>query len=649
MTWNLTAECIAFVIACIILAYSRKSYLTPSLKNRIFQVCLIITVAAIGLNIASTILIENRAIELIGLTWLITTLYFAATPLIGAAYYYYIYATFTEARPRHAARAALGSIPYLIYLACVASNAWTGSLFYLDETGAYHQGPLIPITYLVFYLYCAMCFVRAYISRRDIDPAITRILIFFPLLAVAVIAIQQVFPSYILSGSAAVCSLLIVYLYLQNKQISIDFLTGIPNRQEFSNMLALEQKHQNPFTAVLVSVDNFKFINDKFGTDSGDAFLGSLSAYLKTAARTPWLYRYGGDQFVALFEKDRRSEVDGFLAELRARMAEPWQIGDTNFVVSCSIGIVDYPDVAASSGSVTNALEYSVEESKRLGPNEPCRCTQGMVGAIRRKHRIADILRRALAEDGFTIHYQPIWSVPQQKFVAAEALCRLEDTELGPISPAEFIPIAEETGIIVDMTYAVLEKVCAFIKAARDDYPDSPFDSVSVNFSAVQFMQNDLPERTIDIIRASEIDPRHIKIEITESVLVSNPEGVAQFMLEMHEAGIAFCLDDFGTGYSNLSTILGLPIDVVKLDKSIVWMTSRRDFEGSDFLGHLVASFAAMGITVLAEGVETDEQRAFIEEAGCTLIQGFLYAKPMDGREALGVIGGSDSCEGSPT
>ena len=640
MTWNFTAECIAFVIACIILAYSRKSYLTPSLKNRIFQACLIITVSAIGLNIASTLLIANGTVEVVGITWIVTTLYFVATPLISTAYYYYTYATVAEARPRKRTIAALGAVPYLLYLLCVLANTWTGCLFYLDESGGYHQGSLIVTTYVVFYAYCAMCFALAFVSRHDIDPAITRILTFFPLLAVVVIVIQQFFPTYILSGSAAVCSLLIVYLYLQNKQISIDFLTRIPNRQEFSKMLALVQKRQTPFTAVLVSVDNFKFINDKFGSDNGDGFLASFSSYLQTAAHTPWLYRYGGDQFVALFEGDRRPKAADFPSALRERMEKPWQIEDTHFVISCSIGIVDYPDVAEDSATVINALEYCAAESKRLGSNEPCRCTEGMVQAIKRKHRIADILRSTIAEDGLRIHYQPIWSIPRQRFVAAEALCRLTSTELGPIPPAEFIPIAEETGLIVDMTYQVLDKVCKFVKSARDEHPDAPLESVSVNFSAIQFVQSDLAERTLAIVKANGIEPSSIKIEVTESVLISNPDTVKQLIMAMHEVGIQFCLDDFGTGYSNLSNILDLPFDVVKLDKSIVWMASERDFEGSDFLGHLVASFKAMGSAVLAEGVETQAQRAFIESCGCSLIQGFLYAKPSPQSEALAIIAG---------
>lgn len=639
MTWNFTAECIAFIIACIILAYSRKSYLTPSLKNRIFQACLAITVSAIALNIASTLLIQNETAELIGITWLVTMLYFVATPLISTAYFYYTYATIAEARNRSRMTAVLGAIPYALYLLCVVANTWTGCLFYLDAQGEYHQGSLIIVTYIVFYLYCIMCFALAFASRKDLDPAITRILTLFPVLAVVVIVIQQMFPTYILSGSAAVCSLLIVYLYLQNKQISIDFLTRIPNRQEFSKMVALELKRQRPFTAVIVSVNNFKFLNDKFGSENGDAFLGSFSSYLHEAVDTPWLYRYGGDQFVALYEGDRRAKVDSFLDTLQDRMADPWQVEENHFVISCSIGVVTYPDVASSSSTIVNALEYCASESKRLGPNVVCRCTGDMVRAISRKHHIADILRTTLANDGFDTHYQPIWSIPKRRFVSAEALCRLDGTEFGSISPAEFIPIAEETGLIVDMTYLTLGKVCSFVKNVRDEHPDAPLECVSVNFSTILFMQNDLAERTLGIIEDSGIDPSSIKIEITESTLVSNLDTARSFILTMHEAGVQFCLDDFGTGFSNISTILELPLDIIKLDKSIVWHASERERDGDDFLKHLISAFKAMGSEVLAEGVETESQRAFVERSGCSLIQGFLFAKPLPAKKALEVIG----------
>lgn len=636
--WNFTAEIIAFTIACIILAYSRRSDLTPSLKNRIFQACLIITVLAIGLNISSSLLIESNASGTISITWVVTTLYFVFTPLISAAYFYYTYATISETYPLKKIIATLGTIPYLLYFVCILFNPVTDWIFYLDAGGGYHQGPLILSTYIVFYIYCLACFVLAISSRNTVDPVITRILTIFPLVAVVVIVIQQFFPHYILSGSAAVCSLLIVYLYLQNKQISIDFLTRIPNRQEFSKMLALEKKRKTPITVVIVSVNNFKFVNDKFGSDSGDGFLSAFASYLSSISKTPWLYRYSGDQFVALFEKNRRNEVDGFLEALQLRMDEPWRIEDSNLVVSCSIGIVECPEVASNTATIINALEYCVGESKKLGPNKRCLCTKDMVNTIQRRHHIADILRKTLAEDGFIVHFQPIWSIPQQQFTTAEALCRIESEELGALSPFEFIPIAEETGLIVDMTYQVLGKTCNFIKATQEAYPHTSLESVSINYSAVQFMQNDLAERTLEIITASGISPSQIKIEITESVLISNPEPVKQFILDMHAVGVRFCLDDYGTGYSNLSTMLELPLDIVKLDKSIVWKGAERNGTENNFLKHITASFEAMGSTVLAEGVETEMQSSYVEDCGCSLIQGYLYAMPTSAIQAMETI-----------
>lgn len=638
MTWNLSAECVSLVIAFIVLSYSRMGTLTPSLKNRVFQGCLIVTIASIALNITSTLLIEEATVESIPLTWIITTLYFFATPLISTMYYLYTLAVVSEARPRSRALLLVGIVPYALYFFCVLTNLWTGGIFYLDANGGYHQGNIILITYVVFYFSCFACFALAISSRADIDPAITKILTFFPLLAVVVIVVQQITPQYILTGSAATCSLLIVYLYLQNKQISIDFLTRIPNRQEFAKMIALEQKRSASFSAVIVSINGFKFINDKFGHQNGDNFLREFASYLSVHAKTPWLYRYSGDQFVVLFENSQRSSVAEFLRALQARMDEPWKIEGYPYVLSASIGVVEYPEIASDSGTLISALESSVEGSKALGLNTPCYCTESMLEAIKRKRQVTDILRKALSQDGLTLHYQPIWSISQQKFITAEALCRLTSDELGAISPTEFIPIAEETGMIIEMTYDILDKACAFMEGIKHRHPETAFESVSVNFSATQFMQNDLTERMTAILASHDVDPSRIKIEITESVLVTNPDVVKRFIVDMQAKGVQFCLDDFGTDYSNLSMLLDLPFDVVKLDKSIVWMAVTQQNRSGAVLEHLSAAFVAMGSTVLAEGVETLEQSTFVGACGCDLIQGFFYAKPVCATEAEQII-----------
>ncbi|RDB63710.1 hypothetical protein C1878_02625 [Gordonibacter sp. 28C] len=647
MEWNVSAEVIAFIIVLIISVYSRKSHAVPSLKNRVFRLCLTTTLGAIGTNLASTLMIAYAPSELLPLTYFVTLLYFALTPLLGAAYFYYAVAVVSEARPVGRLFSVLSALPCAAYFLLVLANVPTGCLFSFGAAGAYLQGPFIITTYLVFYFYCVACFALVVFTRAPIDPVIKRILAVFPLIAVVVIAVQQLFPTYLLSGSAAACSLLIIYLYLQNKRLSVDQLTGASNRQEFLSMVSIMDEKAQPFTAALVSVSNFKFINDKFGHENGDRFLREFSSYLESMGEAR-LYRYSGDQF-ALIVNDAgdaagRSENDGtaaLLAPLRQRLEEPWHIGGHSYTVGAAIGAVSYPAIARTPGDVVAALEYATVKSKSLGPNMPCICTPGMMEAIHRRSAIADVVRRATESGGFSMNLQPVWSESEQRFVAAEALCRLTDDEMGSIPPDEFIPIAEQIGVIADITHFMLDQTCAFIRSYRDEHPSTAFRGVSVNFSSVQFIQDDLAESVLAVVERHGIPASCLRIEVTESAIIANPDAVRAFMEDMHAHGVRFYLDDFGTGYSNISMMLELPFDVVKLDKSILWSVTE-DEHLTEFFGLLTSGFAAMGSQVLSEGVETQEQRVFLNECGCDLMQGYLFSRPLAPEKAAAVIAASE-------
>lgn len=646
MIWNVSAEVIAFIIVLIISVYSRKSHAVPSHKNLLFRLCLVTTIGAIGTNLASTLMIAYAPVELLPLTWFVTGVYFVLTPLLGTVYFYYAMAVIGEARSVARWQIVVSAVPCVLYLACIVANFWTNCLFWFDGSGAYHQGPLILVTYLVFYFYCIACFALVMLTRAPIDPTIKRILAVFPLVAVVVIAVQQVFPSYLLSGSAAACSLLIIYLYLQNKRLSVDLLTGASNRQEFLSMVALMHDKQQPFTALLVSLSNFKFINDKFGHDNGDRFLREFAEFLESLVTSTRLYRYGGDQF-ALVVDEQESRTEGslnaasVLEAVRSRLARPWRIGGHSYTMTTAIGIVSYPDIAHDPADVVAALEYTVAKAKQIEADSACVCTPDIMDAINRRSTIADIVRQAIANDSLVVHYQPIWSESAGMFVIAEALCRLTDDQLGSIPPDEFIPIAEETGLIPDLTYAVLDQACAFVEEYRKAHPNSAFRGVSVNFSSVQFVQNDLAEKVLSIVERHGIPASCLRIEITESAIIANPDAVRSFMEQMNDRGVLFYLDDFGTGYSNVSTILDLPFDVVKMDKSILWsVTSEGDTAA--FLHHLIPCFASIGSSVLSEGVETEAQRAYLNTCACDLMQGYLFARPMPSDEAAAVIATSE-------
>ncbi|WP_158544694.1 GGDEF domain-containing phosphodiesterase [Eggerthella sinensis] len=647
MIWNVSAEAIAFIIVLIISVYSRRSHAVPSRKNMLFRLCLITTIGAIGTNLASTLMIAYAPATLLPLTYIVTAVYFVLTPLLGTVYFYYAVAVVGEARAVRPWQIIVSAVPCALYALIVIANFATHCLFWFDGNGGYHQGPLILTTYLVFYFYCIACFALVVFTRAPIDPTIKRILAVFPLIAVVVIAVQQMFPAYLLSGSAATCSLLIIYLYLQNKRLSVDLLTGAPNRQEFLSMVALMHDKKRPFTALLVSLSNFKFINDKFGHDNGDRFLRAFAQFLETLGAGTRLYRYSGDQFALVVDEEEAqaghgTDVAAVLDALHERLERPWRIGGHSFTMAAAVGVVSYPTIAQTPADVVAALEYAATEAKRLEPGTPCVCTPALMDAIHRRSTIADIVREAVANNGLSVHFQPIWSEKAKMFVTAEALCRLTDDELGPIPPDEFIPITEQIGLIPELTYAVLDQACSFVKAYRDAHPNTSFRGVSVNFSSVQFVQNDLAEKVLAIVERHGIPASCVRIEITETAIIANRDAVHAFMRTMNEHGVKFYLDDFGTGYSNVSTLLDLPIDVVKIDKSILWATST-DNDDTSFLRYLIACFSSIGSEVLSEGVETQEQRQFLARCGCSLMQGYLFARPMPPQDAAAYIAGSES------
>ena len=553
MIWNVSAEAIAFIIVLIISVYSRRSHAVPSRKNMLFRLCLITTIGAIGTNLASTLMIAYAPAALLPLTYVVTAVYFVLTPLLGTVYFYYAVAVVGEARAVRPWQIIVSAVPCALYALIVIANFATHCLFWFDGNGGYHQGPLILTTYLVFYFYCIACFALVVFTRAPIDPTIKRILAVFPLIAVVVIAVQQMFPAYLLSGSAATCSLLIIYLYLQNKRLSVDLLTGAPNRQEFLSMVALMHDKKRPFTALLVSLSTFKFINSKFGHDNGDRFLRAFAQFLETLGAGTRLYRYSGDQFAFIVSRDggwgTHGGQDGddatasLLAPLRQRLGEPWRIGGRSYTVGAAIGAVSYPVIARTPGDVVAALEYATEESKKLEPNTPCVCTPALMDAIHRRSTIADIVREAVANNGLSVHFQPIWSEKAKMFVTAEALCRLTDDELGPIPPDEFIPITEQIGLIPELTYAVLDQACSFVKAYRDAHPNTSFRGVSVNFSAVQFIQDDLAESVLAVVARHGIPASCVRIEITETAIIANRDAVHAFMRTMNEHGVKFYLE----------------------------------------------------------------------------------------------------------
>lgn len=633
MQWNMAAEAVSTVVLCIIGVYARKGNLIPSLKNRMFQISLLITFLSMTTNMLSTILIYTLRPETLVLTWISNIVYFIVTPLMGMTYFFYALSNIYEANRRLPVYLIWGALPGAAYTVMVLASTFNGSIFNLSLESGYTQGPYLSVTYIVFYFYCLACMVFTLFQGRRLSRMIRVVLFAFPLCAGIVIIVQMYMPEIVLSGSAATCALLMIYLFLQNKQLCIDHLTKVPNRQELFKMLELHIRRGRQFTLLVISLRGFKQVNDLHGQYSGDALLEAVSKYLRSkplGLKEGEVYRYSGDEFALLLLDQKDSQrLEQLTGDIAARFSSPWNADACTCMLSAAIGMARCPETSDTLEELMNGLEYAVSISKKSEKNTAvCFCTPELLEQYRRRQAIVDLLRQNLQNDGFDVHFQPIWDIEAQRFVVAEALLRLNDAQLGSISPNEFIPIAEESGLIIDMTYLVLDKVCRRLRSLLDQGLD--FNGISVNFSALQFTQNDLVPRMLEILKRHDIPFSQIKIELTESALIENSETVMAFIHEVHKLGIRIGLDDFGTGYSNLATVVKLPFDTIKLDKSLIWSAVSND-RFAILVQNLTRALRELGRHILAEGVENEAQRSFVVGCGCHYIQGFFYARPMDG------------------
>ena len=635
MEWNIAPEFCALVILVIIWMYEKKGSNIPNLKNKIFLGCLIITFIGIVSNITSTLMIYHYKEVPIWLTCIVTTIYFIFTPLMGLVYFYYAAATIYSKYYELKKVLIVAAIPMFCFFIVIAGNFYTKSIFYISEDLGYVRGKFIIVTYLIFYLYCFLTFCLVAYKHSKIERKNIGIFLVFPILSVLIIAFQQTHPNLILTGFAASCSLLIVYLYLQNKQIYIDYLTRIPNRWELMNMLDFllqSGKKTENISLIIISLRDFRMINDRYGQQIGDAFLQKISNFLCGISPRGSVYRFNGDEFAVLLSEEVDMDIESFIAQIRKEMERMWRIEEYSFYLSIAIGVVTGIDKVKTVDSLIHSAEYAVVEAKKDKNNNVCFFDDDMFVKMERKKRIAEILRQKLKEESFEMYYQPIYSTSEKKFLNLESLIRLNDTPIGPIYPSEFIPIAEETGIIIEMTYVIVDKVCKFIKSLMDH--NIPIECVHVNFSPLQFSQNNLGQRVLEIIEKNNIPSNTIKIEFTESAIADSTDTVVNFSKEMESHGIKMGLDDFGTGYSNVSTVTNIPFHAVKIDKSLVWMSLNNE-SGASVVKNIIEAFSSIGMQVVVEGIETKEQIEKFIEYGVDQIQGYYFSKPLPSEEAI--------------
>lgn len=409
---------------------------------------------------------------------------------------------------------------------------------------------------------------------------------------------------------------------------NIDPLTNLPNRSYFQYAHRNLIRRKEPHALLTMDVDNFKKVNDSLGHEIGDQLLCMIAERIESNVDCQHLLcRLGGDEFALLLEDiDEISMITQVLYDLEVSMQEPFYLGEQVLVMSCSIGVAIYPNDGASTENMLQSSDTAMYHAKSESGFSYQFFSSSMNDSAVRRLQVESLIRQALKNDWFEVFYQPKIDVKTRKIAGMEALVRLIHPELGMISPNEFIPIAEDTGLVIAIGEKVLDKACYATQQWRKS---GLFNGrVAVNLAAKQFTQTNLLERVDHILECTQLPIANLEFEITEGTVIEDPEMAIKTMKQLTDKGIHLALDDFGTGYSSLSYLKRFPIHTLKIDKAFV-----DDLANEKGERHMVASIISiahnMGLNVVAEGVEDEEQVSLLSDLHCEMIQGFYFSRPL--------------------
>jgi diguanylate cyclase (GGDEF)-like protein len=420
-----------------------------------------------------------------------------------------------------------------------------------------------------------------------------------------------------------------------------DELTGLPNRSTFNQRLnhALVQARRNdePVAILFIDLDRFKNINDTLGHEAGDRVLKQVAERLRGCLREgDTVGRLGGDEFVVLIEElAQPMHVAAVAQKIIAAVAQPFFLEAHEFHITASIGISTYPDDSKDMQGLLKNADISMYRAKEQGKNNYQFYSVLMNIHTLERLALESDLRRALERNEFVLHYQPKVDIGSGRITGMEALVRWQRPGKELIAPVQFIALAEETGLIVPIGEWVLRTACARNKSWQEQ--GLPPLRIAVNLSARQFAHENLLQDVARVLRETGLDPAALEFEITESMVMHDPERAVTLLIRLKAMGIHLSIDDFGTGYSSLSYLKRFPIDSVKIDRSFIHDVPG-DADDAAITRAIIAMAHSLRLKVIAEGVETEEQLSFLREHGCDEMQGYCFSEPLAEEEFLRLL-----------
>lgn len=496
----------------------------------------------------------------------------------------------------------------------------------------------IGVGYLLYLIDACMIFIIAWLllRKRDDFKFLTTPLIAFLVICATVAAIVQALNLALMLNLIITVFLLVMYLFQQSPDAVTDKLTGQFSRLFLGEYLKDCFIEEKIFSAILVDLDDFKFINQNYGVDVGDILLHHVGKYLEGIKPSGLVFHFDADQFCVIVDR-RKYSADIIAGEIKERFTSPWSLENQEVMMSATICIVDCPEDANNTENLIEVIDYAMESAKKINKGRITHAHEIDLEKIQMTKNIEKVVKDAIVKEKILVYYQPIYSVEKNGYNSAEALARLYDEKLGWIPPDVFISIAEKSGLIVELGEVIFRKVCSFIR--DNELSKTNIEYIEINVSPLQLMQKGFAGKMLDIMKQYDVSPRQINVEITETAMMTSFAIVDENLSQLIENNIAISLDDYGSGYATINYINKMPFELIKIDRAIVQDSFKEEKAGIT-LKHTVSMLNALELAIVAEGVETEEMRDLLIKFGCQYLQGWFYSKAVSETEFMQLIAG---------
>ena len=461
------------------------------------------------------------------------------------------------------------------------------------------------------------------IAKREKFRFIKKSIALFLFVCAVVAGIAQELNTVPMLNLAIALFCLVLYLFGQGPEVDVDKTTGIFNRTFFGKYLKDRFMSGNAFSLIVLDLDDFKFINQNYGVVIGDVLLQQVGAYLEKMPQVSTVFRYGADQFAAVVNKDVAVAYDAS-EEILKRFTNPWEHEQLEIMMSATLCVIDCPQDADDREKLLEIIDYTMETAKNFNKGKITFASEIDLEQSKSIKNAEKAVKAAIAEGRVKVYYQPIFSLEKRRYNSAEALARLYDPKLGWIPPDVFITAAEKAGLIIELGEMILHNVCRFIK--ENNLQETNIEYIDINVSPLQLMQKGFAYKMLDIMKQYDVDASQINVEITETAMMTSFAVVNENLEELVKNNIAISLDDYGSGYASINYLISMPFKFIKLDKDLV-QASFEDEKARITLEHTIKMINALELSIIAEGVETEEMRNELKKFGCQYLQGWYYSK----------------------